>query len=40
MHAAAYAVKHRLYAHGEQRNGWLRGPSRAYVEDDPVPTAG
>ena len=33
MHAAAYAVKHRLYAHGEQRNGWLRGPSRAYVEE-------
>ena len=33
MHAAAHAVKHRLYAHGEQRNGWLRGPSRAYVEE-------
>jgi hypothetical protein len=33
MHAAAHAVKHRLYAHGEQRNEWLRGPSRAYVEE-------
>jgi hypothetical protein len=33
LHAAAEAVKHRLYAHGEQRNHWLRGPSRAYVEE-------
>ena len=33
MHRAADAVKHRLYAHGEQRNEWLRGPSRAYVEE-------
>jgi hypothetical protein len=32
-HAAAEAVKHRLYAHGEKRNEWLRGPSRKYVED-------
>lgn len=32
-HATVAVVKHRLYAHGEKRDLWLRGPSRTYVEE-------
>jgi hypothetical protein len=28
-----HAVQHRLYRHGDRRDDWLRGPSRAFVED-------
>jgi len=27
------ALQHRLYRHGDSRDGWLRGPSRGLVED-------